>query len=60
MQAPIRAWCGSEPVTESFRLANVLHVRFAHYRISSTGTLQERTISVVVDPITRLRMRLWP
>jgi len=25
-----------------------------------TGTLQLRTISVVVDPITRLRIRLWP
>ena len=29
-------------------------------RIRTTGTLQERTISVVVEPITRLRMRLWP
>ncbi len=30
------------------------------HRIKTTGTLQLRTISVVVDPITRLRMRLWP
>jgi hypothetical protein len=31
-----------------------------YHRIRRTGTLQDRTISVVVEPITRLRMRLWP
>lgn len=30
------------------------------YRTSTSGTLQDRIISVVVDPITRLRIRLWP
>jgi hypothetical protein len=29
-------------------------------RISTTGTLQARIIAVVVDPITRLRIRLCP
>lgn len=35
-------------------------IRQGNYRIRRTGTLQLRTISVVVDPITRLRIRLWP
>lgn len=40
----------------------VIMRRLVHwlYRIRTTGTLQLRTISVVVDPITRLRIRLWP
>lgn len=29
-------------------------------RISMTGTLQARIIAVVVEPMIRLRMRLWP
>lgn len=33
-------------------------VRHGDHRIRTTGTLQDRTISVVVEPITRLRMRL--
>ena len=35
-------------------------VRHCAHRKSRTGTLQDRIISVVVEPITRLRMRLWP
>lgn len=30
------------------------------YRISTTGTLQARIISVVVDPMTNVRRREWP
>ncbi len=35
-------------------------IRHGAHRKSRTGTLQDRIIAVVVDPITRLRMRLWP
>lgn len=31
-----------------------------NYRISRIGTLQVRIISVVVEPMIRLRMREWP
>jgi hypothetical protein len=30
------------------------------YRIRTTGTLQLRIIAVVVEPMMKLRMRLWP
>jgi hypothetical protein len=30
------------------------------HRMRTTGTLQERIISVVVEPMIRLRMREWP
>lgn len=33
---------------------------FSIQRISMTGTLQARIIAVVVEPMIRLRMRLWP
>lgn len=35
-------------------------VRQRSHRNNSTGTLQDRIISVVVEPMTRLRMRLCP
>jgi hypothetical protein len=33
---------------------------FRNHRKSMIGTRQERIISVVVDPMIRLRMREWP
>lgn len=30
------------------------------YRTMTIGTLQDRTISVVVEPMMKLRIRLWP
>jgi hypothetical protein len=34
--------------------------RFRHQRTRTTGTLQERIILVLVEPMIKLRMRLCP
>lgn len=31
-----------------------------HHRINSTGALQDLSISLVVEPSTKARMREWP
>lgn len=38
----------------------VTKTTFSNYLNNSTGTLHERIISVVVEPMIILRMREWP
>ncbi len=35
-------------------------LRAPHHRINSTGALQDLSISLVVEPSTKARMREWP
>jgi hypothetical protein len=50
----LRSKAGQKRSLKLFRCG----VGHANHRKSRTGTLQERIISVVVEPMTRLRMRL--
>lgn len=52
----LRSKAGQKRSLKLFRYG----VSRADHRKSRTGTLQDRIISVVVEPMTRLRIRLWP